>query len=151
MKDDEKRRALKSAVKRELRPLMRDLGFSPDKRPFENRLRYSIGGYVREREGWTDEIFIIWSTYGRPSFMIEFWTDRPGRMQVAITDPGPLPHPNDTARIYPRRYGRFRPCVGEPWYGRQSVEEAMRVAKLRLAELDSFLQTGEPVTHFNWF
>lgn len=151
MREEEKRKALKAAVKRELRPLMRELGFTPDKRPFEARPRYKIGNYLRESEGYTDEVFIHWMSYGRSLFMIEFWTDRPGRMQAALLRPRSRPHPNDMARIYPRRYSRFRPCVGEPWYGRKSVEETMRIAKLRLPELDSFLRTGEPVTHLNWY
>src|SRR4051794_31412351 len=113
MKGEEKRKALRSAVKRELHPLVTELGFAPDKPPLR--------------------------TCGWPSFMIEFWADLPGKMRVAIADSGPPPRLNDTARIYPRRYGQFRPRVDEPWCGRRSVEETMRVAKLRLAEPDGFL------------
>lgn len=148
-RDATKKKALKAAIKKELRPAMVELGFAPDKRPHEERVTAKIGLYVRKRGDHTDEILILWRNYGLPLFMIEFWTSQAELMQAAARDP-PV-HPLETARIYPRRLGRFRLFAGEPWYGREkTVEDTMAVAKARLVEMDSFLRTGAPVPHLWW-
>jgi len=149
-KDDVKKKALKAAIKKEVRPFMVDLGFTPDRRPFEERGRSKIGNYVRERDGYTDELLVWWLSYGRPLFMLEFWTDQVERMREAADERFRF-HPNEMARIYPRRISRFHIFRSEPWYGREkTIDETMAVAKTRLAEVDSFLRTGAPTTHLRW-
>jgi hypothetical protein len=148
-KNDAKKKALKAAIKKELRPFMVELGFAPDKRPHEERVSAKIGLYVRIRDGHTDELLILWSNYGRPLFMIEFWTSEVELMQASARRPPA--HPLKSGRIYPRRFGRFHLFAGEPWYGREkTVEATMAVAKARLVELDGFLRTGLLTPHLWW-
>jgi len=150
--NEAKKKALKAAIKKDLRPFMVELGFLPDKRPFEERGREKIGMYVRSREGYTDEVLVLWLTYGRPVFMLEFWSDQLERMQAAWErHPYPRFHPNEMRRIYPRHRPRFSIFASEPWYGREkTVEQTIAVAKERLLEMDSFLRTGAPTTHLDW-
>jgi hypothetical protein len=150
MTDDEKKKALQAAIKKEVRPFMVVLGFTPDKRPFEDRVTRKIGLYVRKRDDYTDELLILWRSYGRPIFMIEFWTDQEERMRAAWKGPFRF-HPKEAKRIFPRRRSLLRPLISEPWYGREkTIGDTMRVAKARLAELDTFLRTGAPRTHLTW-
>jgi hypothetical protein len=154
-KSDAKKKALKVAIKKELRPFMVELGFTPDKRPFEERDRVKIGLYVRSRDGYTDELNVLWRNYGRPLFMLEFWSSQVQRMQAAWErERYPYPatfDPNYMHRIYPRLGPRVSFFASEPWYGREkTVEQTIAVAKERLSELDSFLRTGAPKTHLDW-
>jgi hypothetical protein len=154
-KDDAKKKALKAAIKKELRPFMVELGFTPDKRPFEEHGRVKIGLYVRSRDDYTDELLVLWRSYGRPLFMLEFWSDQLERMRAARERQRyPYPanfHPNEMYRIYPRFRSHLNIFASEPWYGgEKSVQQTIAVARDRLSEMDSFLRTGAPTTHLDW-
>ena len=151
MSDDQKKKALKAAIKKELRPLMRELGFTPDKRPFEERNLAKIGLYVRHRAEYVDELQVLWLNYGRPVFMIEFWTDQSERIRWLNKGYPPQIADRMSGRIYPRRKRRFNPFDSEPWYGREkTIDETMQIAKARLVDVDSYLRTGEPTTYLTW-
>jgi hypothetical protein len=156
LKQKEKTRALRAAIKADLVPFMAQLGFARIKRGMAlppEEYNWS-NTYNRKRDEYFDELHIEWRSLGRPLFMLEFWTSQTEKM----LKPEPVQGLSDLS--YQQYYARFLPgkrgwqrCRGwpfffhefEPWYGdHMSVEDTIKTAKLRIADLDSYLRTGEP-------
>jgi hypothetical protein len=96
--------------------------------------------YQRRRELFRDEIQIQWAQYERKRFIINFWTDQPGRMEK----PGWKPFRGFYQHIQRRSPGGWREWFGgDPWFGaRGGLQKTLDVAQIRLNELDRYLVDG---------
>lgn len=138
------------AVKDEVRPHIRALGFETDRRPKGERpWHWRSGSLFRRREAYVDELIIQWERYDRPNFIFNFSTSQKERMDVALRY-HPSPASDGLARIYPAKLW-LGLTLRSTWFGREkTVAETVRVARERLSDLDQFLRTGAPATHLDW-
>ncbi len=141
------RKALVSAVREQVYPLFKELGFRRGRKPPPGVEPDTFGlGYGRIREGHLDKIAVHWRKYDRPFYVIEFRTSQTERMgpgyDWAHSSPG---------RIYRSRPPRWRFWQGEPdWFTSGSnLQAEIDIALTRVRELDLYLKTGAPMEHID--
>jgi len=156
-KSDRKYRLLRAAVKAELPPFLAARGFKRNGKSYAARpIDGPMGNtYSRARGKYVDEIQIEWGKYQRPHFELGFWTDQTERMlepdlsklfpflrlpEYASYYVNVCPNPVHRKR---RWYELFRDNAHA--YGQQAtIETAIALAKVRIAEIDHHLQVGAP-------
>jgi hypothetical protein len=159
-KSDRKYSLLRAAVKAELPPFLAVRGFKRNGKSYAARpIDGPMGNtYWRARGKYVDEIRIDWDKYQRPHFGLGFWTDQtermlePDRSKLSSFDLDPMylnfyvtVGPNPARRIR-RLHHLFRD--DSFWFGqRGTLEKAIALAKLRIAEIDHHLKVGAPTEH----
>lgn len=134
------RKAMVNAVDRQLKPRIRDLGFSSAQtrawRSSEFRTWLSGWGWIRIRDGRVDLLSVYWEKYGRPKFQIHFSSqDAEDWKAIRWGESYNFGH----ALVGSRR----RPDLH--WFGEfQTPQKAVEVAILRLTDLDGYLKGGPP-------
>ena len=132
------RRALVSAVDKQLKPRIRALGFASARtaawRSSEYRSSVAGWGWIRMREGRVDLLDVYWEKYGRAEFQINYASQALEDWQAFRW--------GDSLQ-----FGRA--LVGRRWgwhpahFGRsQTPEKAVELAAIRLAQLDAYLRDG---------
>ena len=158
MARDPQTQALRDAVKAEVVPFMRAIGFKRHGKSFAARpIDGSFGNcYWRTRGPYVDEINIQWDAYGRPRFVLNFWSDQIERM----LQPKLVPSATDREAYYvrvhaePRRPDRWYNAIwpqGPPlWFGeRMRRDEAIWLTLSRVAEIGTHLDVGAPTAYMN--
>lgn len=131
------RKLMVSAVDSELKPRIRELGFSSAQtrawRSSEFHAWLSGWGWIRMRDGRVDLLSIYWDKYGRPKFQIQFSSQSMEAWQAMCWGES---HSFGQALAGGRRRPNLHWFVGRP-------EKTIERASLRLAELDRYLRDGE--------
>jgi hypothetical protein len=146
-----KRRRLSESIRKFTDPILREYGFEnpPVGHPYDWGVsRRNV--WIRIRGDYRDEIYFTWDKYGRALIALSFLTSQVERMRPPDVT-GPTPRLND-GNVLPNKWliHLFVPGFDFSWFGYfSSVESTVRLAKMRLADLNSYLLTGLPKDHID--
>lgn len=144
IRGDKRRQALSASVRKQIVPVLKQLGFESTKIAAWRRLSikdYGFG-YARLRDGYPDLVDIHWDKHGRARFAIEFTSEQPGRMPVDHNRVIPM---TKNGRTYPGNSTLLRRLLGIEgyWFGqRETIQRTVELAVERLGEVDLFLREG---------
>ena len=149
VKDVSYRVRLASEMRKSIRPLMKSWGFdNPPKGSPDWFLSTRLNSWVRERDGYTDEIGFTWDRYGGSRYAIEIMTSQVERMLA----PGQSVahgrfHKIDVLdrRLY--LLGGLIDIRFEWSSGRRFLRDQIAHAIERLHEANHYLLTGEASRH----
>jgi len=144
-KEREARKALVSAVHKQVKPHIRALGFTSAQtaawRSSKHRSWLSGVGWIRMRGDRVDLLTVYWEKGGDPMFQVNFSSQDIDDWNAIRW--GERCNFGDVNPDHGRRAARH-------WFGeRQTPDEAAALAIQRLAELDRYLKDGTPSRFIN--
>ncbi|MBX3484216.1 MAG: hypothetical protein KF737_11905 [Phenylobacterium sp.] len=135
----------RNEIRKAVRPLMTSWGFdNPPKGTPDWWGAPRINNWIRERDGYTDQIFFTWDRYGRPKFALDLRTDQLERMLRPDQSPTTAKGHIVDVILLDRRPWLFGGLLRFEWTsGRRSLRREIRHLERRLRDANHFLLTGE--------
>jgi hypothetical protein len=138
---------LAAEMRKSIRPMMKAWGFDQPPKGSPDWFGSSrLNTWVRERDGFTDEIYFLWDKYGDARYAMGMITDQVERMlapgQTIATAAGPI-HDIDILDRRLRLFGGLIDLKFEWSSGRRFLRDEIAHAIGRLKEANHFLLTGE--------